>query len=200
MLESKEEAFEGFGFLCSFKANSYRIFGRPWSNRNNYTVRIGLTRVYYYFLTYFFFFLETLTNLKHLAFQSIHFLRWGVRVADELTWRENWLTGLTVQSKWHNGEKKNKNKKNKHTHIHNPVWNEQKIIFVLDLNEGRSDCPFRVRSIAPFVNSNKMQIYFITCTHQTGLRPETRQRCTLFNMYFYVFEREVIKPIIRKLY
>ena len=26
--------FEGFGFLCSFKANSYRIFGRPWSSRN----------------------------------------------------------------------------------------------------------------------------------------------------------------------
>ena len=35
MLESSEEAFEGFGFLCSFIANSYRIFGRPWSSRNN---------------------------------------------------------------------------------------------------------------------------------------------------------------------
>ena len=31
MLESSEEAFEGFGVLRSFKANSYRIFGRPWS-------------------------------------------------------------------------------------------------------------------------------------------------------------------------
>ena len=34
MLESTEEAFEGFGVLRSFKANSYRIFGRPWSSRN----------------------------------------------------------------------------------------------------------------------------------------------------------------------
>ena len=35
MLESSEEAFEGFGVLRSFKANSYRIFGQPWSSRNN---------------------------------------------------------------------------------------------------------------------------------------------------------------------
>ena len=33
MLESSQEAFEGFRFLCYFKANSYRIFGRPWSSR-----------------------------------------------------------------------------------------------------------------------------------------------------------------------
>ena len=33
MLESSEEAFEGFGVFRSFKANSYRIFGRPWSSR-----------------------------------------------------------------------------------------------------------------------------------------------------------------------
>ena len=36
MLESIEEAFEGFRFLCSFKANSYRIFGQPWSSRNDF--------------------------------------------------------------------------------------------------------------------------------------------------------------------
>ena len=35
MLEFSEEAFEGFGALRSFKANSYRIFGWPWSIRNN---------------------------------------------------------------------------------------------------------------------------------------------------------------------
>ena len=35
MLESSQEACEGFGFLCSFKANSYRIFGWPWSSRNH---------------------------------------------------------------------------------------------------------------------------------------------------------------------
>ena len=35
MLESSQEAFEGVGFLCRFKANSYRIIGRPWSSRNN---------------------------------------------------------------------------------------------------------------------------------------------------------------------
>ena len=34
MLESREESFEGFGVLRSFKANSCRIFGRPWSSRN----------------------------------------------------------------------------------------------------------------------------------------------------------------------
>ena len=36
MLESNEEAFESFGFLRSFKANSYRIFGNPWSSRNQF--------------------------------------------------------------------------------------------------------------------------------------------------------------------
>ena len=35
MLESNEEAFEGFGVLRSLKANSYRIFNRPWSSRKN---------------------------------------------------------------------------------------------------------------------------------------------------------------------
>ena len=47
--------------------------------------------------------------------------------------RENWLTGLTVQSKWHNGEKKKKKKKKTgktNTRAFDPVWNEQKIIFV----------------------------------------------------------------------
>ena len=41
MLESKEEAFEGIGVLSSFKANSYRIFARPWSSRNH--MRLWLT-------------------------------------------------------------------------------------------------------------------------------------------------------------
>ena len=35
MLESSEESFEGFSVFRSFKANSYYIFGRLWSSRNN---------------------------------------------------------------------------------------------------------------------------------------------------------------------
>ena len=63
----------------------------------------------------------------------------------KLTWRENWLTGLTVQSKWRNSEK---NLGQTNTRAFDPVWNEQKIIYVfLDFNAGRSDSPFRVRSV-----------------------------------------------------
>ena len=62
-----------------------------------------------------------------------------------LTWRENWLTDLTVRSKWHTGEK---NLGQTNTRAFDPVWNEQKINYVsLDFNEGRSDSPFRIRSV-----------------------------------------------------
>ena len=58
MLESSEESCEGFNVFRSFKANSYRIFGRPWSSRNNYSILLwSRTVIVYTFLgleTHFF--------------------------------------------------------------------------------------------------------------------------------------------------
>ena len=47
MLESSEEAFEGFGFLCSFKANSYRIFEPKKCNMSERKYVLGRNYVTY---------------------------------------------------------------------------------------------------------------------------------------------------------
>ena len=56
----------------------------------------------------------------------VHYFRQTTN-AKQLTWRDNWLASFTFQSKWHNGEKK---LGQTNTRAFDPVWKEQKIIFL----------------------------------------------------------------------